>query len=108
MSRTSPIGADPCCQMEWREAGRALGVRVGHVVLGFQLTLGVRCDGLVHISELAPRRVGKVTDVINEGDEVWVKVLSFDDRGKVRLSMKQVDQATGQEAAPEAKAEATP
>ncbi len=65
-------------------------------------------DGLVHISELAPRRVGKVTDVVNEGDEVWVKVLSFDDRGKVRLSMKQVDQATGQEAAPEAKAEATP
>ena len=55
--------------------------------------LGAR-DGLVHISELAPRRVGKVTDVVNEGDEVKVKVLGIDDRGKVRLSMKVVDQAT--------------
>jgi polyribonucleotide nucleotidyltransferase len=52
-------------------------------------------DGLVHISELAPRRVAKVTDVIKEGDEVWVKVLALDDRGKVRLSMKAVDQQTG-------------
>jgi len=56
--------------------------------------LGAR-DGLVHISELAPRRVGKVTEIVNEGDEVKVKVLGIDDRGKVRLSMKVVDQATG-------------
>ena len=49
----------------------------------------------MHISELAPRRVGKVTDMVNEGDEVKVKVLGIDDRGKVRLSMKVVDQATG-------------
>ncbi|GGE99575.1 polyribonucleotide nucleotidyltransferase [Aliidongia dinghuensis] len=56
--------------------------------------LGSR-DGLVHISELAPQRVGKVTDVVNVGDQVKVKVLGFDDRGKVKLSMKQVDQATG-------------
>ncbi len=56
--------------------------------------IGTR-DGLVHISELASRRVGKVTDVVNEGDEVWVKVLSFDDRGKVRLSMKVVNQESG-------------
>jgi polyribonucleotide nucleotidyltransferase len=54
-------------------------------------------DGLVHISELAPRRVGKVTDVVNEGDEVRVKVLGIDDRGKVRLSMKAVDQASGED-----------
>jgi len=54
-------------------------------------------DGLVHISELAPRRVGKVTDVVNEGDTVRVKVLGIDDRGKVRLSMKAVDQATGED-----------
>jgi len=52
-------------------------------------------DGLVHISELAPHRVGKVTDIVKEGDTVKVKCLGFDDRGKVRLSMKQVDQATG-------------
>ncbi|HEV2673952.1 MAG TPA: polyribonucleotide nucleotidyltransferase [Aliidongia sp.] len=56
--------------------------------------LGSR-DGLVHISELASSRVGKVTDVVNVGDAVKVKVLGFDDRGKVKLSMKQVDQATG-------------
>ena len=62
-------------------------------------------DGLVHISELAPRRVAKVTDVINEGDEVWVKVLSFDDRGKVRLSMKAVNQESGEELADERRAE---
>ncbi len=54
-------------------------------------------DGLVHISELEPRRVEKVTDVVNEGDEVKVKVLEIDGRGKVRLSMKVVDQETGED-----------
>ena len=58
--------------------------------------LGAR-DGLVHISELAQRRVGKVTDVVKEGDQVKVKVLGVDDRGKVRLSMKAVDQQTGED-----------
>jgi polyribonucleotide nucleotidyltransferase len=58
--------------------------------------LGAR-DGLVHISELAPQRVGKTTDVVKVGDQVKVKVLGFDDRGKVKLSMKQVDQATGED-----------
>ncbi len=56
-------------------------------------------DGLVHISQLADHRVGKTSDVVNEGDKVWVKLLGFDDRGKVRLSMKVVDQETGQEIA---------
>ncbi len=54
-------------------------------------------DGLVHISELADRRVGKVSDVVKEGDEVKVKLLSIDPRGKVRLSMKAVDQETGED-----------
>jgi len=54
-------------------------------------------DGLVHISQLADQRVGKTTDVVKEGDKVWVKLLGFDERGKVRLSMKVVDQETGQE-----------
>jgi polyribonucleotide nucleotidyltransferase len=54
-------------------------------------------DGLVHISELAPQRVGKVADIVKVGDQVKVKVLGFDDRGKVKLSMKQVDQATGED-----------
>ncbi|TDI56941.1 MAG: polyribonucleotide nucleotidyltransferase [Alphaproteobacteria bacterium] len=58
--------------------------------------LGTR-DGLVHISELLPRRVNKVTDVVNEGDTVRVKVLGIDDRGKVRLSMRAVDQETGED-----------
>ena len=54
-------------------------------------------DGLVHISELSPQRVGKTTDIVNVGDEVRVKVLGVDDRGKVKLSMKAVDQATGED-----------
>ena len=54
-------------------------------------------DGLVHISELRPERVEKTTDVINEGDEVKVKLIGIDDRGKVKLSMRAVDQVTGEE-----------
>ncbi len=54
-------------------------------------------DGLVHISQLSDKRVAKTQDVVKEGDKVWVKLLGFDERGKVRLSMKIVDQATGQE-----------
>ncbi len=54
-------------------------------------------DGLVHVSELAPRRVAKVNDVVKEGDKVKVKLVGFDPRGKVRLSMKVVDQQTGED-----------
>jgi polyribonucleotide nucleotidyltransferase len=54
-------------------------------------------DGLVHISQMAPTRVEKVSDVVKEGDKVKVKLLGFDDRGKVRLSMKHVNQETGEE-----------
>jgi len=54
-------------------------------------------DGLVHISELAPERVGKTTDIINVGDEVKVKLIGVDDRGKVKLSLKDVDQASGED-----------
>ena len=54
-------------------------------------------DGLVHISELQNERTGKVTDVVNEGDEVKVKVLALDERGKVKLSMRVVNQETGEE-----------
>jgi polyribonucleotide nucleotidyltransferase len=55
-----------------------------------------KLEGLVHISEIKKERVEAVTDVINEGDEVKVKVISVD-RGKVRLSMKRVDQETGED-----------
>ncbi len=54
-------------------------------------------DGLVHISELQEARTAKTTDVINEGDTVKVMVIGFDDRGKIKLSMKRVDQDTGLE-----------
>ena len=53
-------------------------------------------DGLVHISQLNNGRPEKVTDVVKEGDKVFVKLVGLDDRGKVRLSMKVVDQETGQ------------
>ena len=62
-------------------------------------------DGLVHISQLAPERVQKTTDVVKEGDKVWVKLMGFDERGKVRLSMKVVDQETGKEIAKDKKKE---
>ncbi len=58
--------------------------------------LGPR-DGLVHISELTDSRVEKVTDVINEGDEIKVKLIGIDDRGKVKLSMRVVNQETGED-----------
>ena len=60
----------------------------------FVIFLGPK-DGLVHISEMREERVSKTTDVCKEGDSVKVKVIGFDDRGKVKLSMKRVDQETG-------------
>jgi polyribonucleotide nucleotidyltransferase len=62
-------------------------------------------DGLVHISQLASRRVQKTSDVVKEGDKVKVKLLGFDERGKVRLSMKVVDQETGEDLEAKQKAE---
>jgi polyribonucleotide nucleotidyltransferase len=53
----------------------------------------------VHISQLSQKKVAKTGDVVKEGDKVFVTLLGFDDRGKVRLSMKIVDQATGKEIA---------
>ncbi len=58
--------------------------------------LGSR-DGLVHISELSTGRVAKTGDVVNVGDAVKVKVIGFDERGKVKLSMRVVDQVTGED-----------
>jgi polyribonucleotide nucleotidyltransferase len=62
-------------------------------------------DGLVHISQLSKQRVNKTTDVVKEGDRVKVKLLGFDDRGKVRLSMRVVDQETGEDLEAKEKAE---
>ena len=52
-------------------------------------------DGLVHVSQMAAERVDHPKDIVKEGDTVWVKLMGFDERGKVRLSMKVVDQETG-------------
>ncbi len=54
-------------------------------------------DGLVHVSQLSNERIGHPKEVLQEGQSVKVKLMGFDDRGKVRLSMKVVDQETGQE-----------
>jgi len=58
-------------------------------------------DGLVHVSQIENRRLNHPSDVLKEGQEVKVKLLGFDDRGKVRLAMKMVDQETGEEIAAE-------
>jgi polyribonucleotide nucleotidyltransferase len=62
-------------------------------------------DGLVHISQLANRKVATVGEIVKEGDTVKVKLMGFDDRGKTRLSMKVVDQATGEDIEEKLKAE---
>ncbi|MBN2907495.1 MAG: polyribonucleotide nucleotidyltransferase [Rhodobacteraceae bacterium] len=62
-------------------------------------------DGLVHVSQIENRRLNHPSDVLKEGQEVWVKLLGFDDRGKVRLAMKMVDQETGEELAKQEGAE---
>ena len=54
-------------------------------------------DGLVHVSQMANKRIGHPKEMVKEGDKVWVKLMGFDERGKVRLSMKVVDQETGKE-----------
>ncbi|MDX5383482.1 MAG: polyribonucleotide nucleotidyltransferase [Rhodobacterales bacterium] len=59
-------------------------------------------DGLVHVSQIENRRLNHPSDVLKEGQEVWVKLLGFDDRGKVRLAMKSVNQETGEEITKEA------
>ncbi|MEM9425430.1 MAG: polyribonucleotide nucleotidyltransferase [Pseudomonadota bacterium] len=63
-------------------------------------------DGLVHVSQIENRRLNHPSDVLKEGQEVFVKLLGFDDRGKVRLAMKMVNQETGEEEAPQKKEEA--
>jgi polyribonucleotide nucleotidyltransferase len=57
-------------------------------------------DGLVHISELADFRVNKVEDVVKVGDQIWVKCIGVDDRGKVKLSRKAAMKERDQEAVP--------
>jgi polyribonucleotide nucleotidyltransferase len=83
------------------EGGVYKGTVVKIVDFGAFVNFFGKRDGLVHVSQIENRRLNHPSDALKEGQEVWVKLLGFDDRGKVRLSMKVVDQATGQEMAKE-------
>ena len=84
--------------VEEAEVGKIYNGKVVNIVDfgAFENFMGGK-DGLVHVSEMKNERVEKVADVVSEGDEVKVKVLEIDQRGKVRLSMRVVDQETGEE-----------
>ncbi len=92
--------------MAWAEEGnvyKGQGVKIVDFG-GFVDFFGKR-DGLVHMSQIEKRRLNHPSDVVKEGQEVYVKLLGFDDRGKVRLAMKMVDQETGEEVEQEKKTE---
>ncbi|WP_372611935.1 polyribonucleotide nucleotidyltransferase [Aquicoccus sp.] len=82
---------------EPEEGGIYKGTVVKIVDFGAFVNFFGKRDGLVHVSQIENRRLNHPSDVLKEGQEVWVKLLGFDDRGKVRLSMKVVDQETGEE-----------
>ena len=88
---------------EPEEGGIYKGKVVKIVDFGAFVNFFGKRDGLVHVSQIENRRLNHPSDVLKEGQEVWVKLLGFDDRGKVRLSMKVVDQETGKEVVKEAK-----
>jgi len=80
------------------EAGRIYDGKVVKIVdFGAFVNFFGKRDGLVHVSQITGRRLNHPSDVLSEGQSVKVKLLGFDDRGKVRLSMKVVDQETGEE-----------
>jgi polyribonucleotide nucleotidyltransferase len=80
------------------EVGKVYTGKVASIVdFGAFVTFMPGKDGLVHVSEIKAERVEKVADVLSEGQDVKVKVLEIDPRGKVRLSMRVVDQETGAE-----------
>ncbi|MFC4668761.1 polyribonucleotide nucleotidyltransferase [Seohaeicola nanhaiensis] len=82
---------------EPEEGGVYKGKVVKIVDFGAFVNFFGKRDGLVHVSQIENRRLNHPSDVLKEGQEVWVKLLGFDERGKVRLSMKVVDQETGKE-----------
>ncbi|NCO86966.1 MAG: polyribonucleotide nucleotidyltransferase [Rhodobacterales bacterium] len=90
---------------EPEEGGIYKGTVVKIVDFGAFVNFFGKRDGLVHVSQIENRRLNHPSDALKEGQEVWVKLLGFDDRGKVRLSMKMIDQATGKEMTEEAAAE---
>ncbi|MCX7302646.1 MAG: polyribonucleotide nucleotidyltransferase [Rhodobacterales bacterium] len=91
---------------EPEEGGIYKGTVVKIVDFGAFVNFFGKRDGLVHVSQIENKRLNHPSDALKEGQEVWVKLLGFDERGKVRLSMKVVDQATGKEMTKEEAAEA--
>jgi polyribonucleotide nucleotidyltransferase len=91
---------------EPEEGGIYKGTVVKIVDFGAFVNFFGKRDGLVHVSQIENKRLNHPSDALKEGQEVWVKLLGFDERGKVRLSMKIVDQATGKEMTKEEAAEA--
>jgi polyribonucleotide nucleotidyltransferase len=88
------------------EPGRIYEGKVAKIMdFGAFVTILPGKDGLVHVSQISSDRVAKVSDVLQEGQSVKVKLLGFDDRGKTRLSMKVVDQETGEDLSGKASAE---
>ena len=83
------------------------GTVVKIVEFGAFVNIMPKTAGLVHISEIAPRRIKTVDEVLKEGDKVKVKCIGVDDRGKIKLSMKVIDQKTGADIEPEKKREAS-
>ncbi|RPD37598.1 polyribonucleotide nucleotidyltransferase [Candidatus Liberibacter solanacearum] len=101
IASSSPAEIEAACEMirSITDVPEVNKIYKGHVVKvmdfgAFVNFCGAR-DGLVHISHLSTERVAKTSDIVKEGDIVWVKLLDFDDRGKIKLSMKVVDQNTG-------------
>ncbi|QQA43111.1 polyribonucleotide nucleotidyltransferase [Pelagovum pacificum] len=90
---------------EPEEGGVYKGKVVKIVDFGAFVNFFGKRDGLVHVSQIENKRLNHPSDALKEGQEVWVKLLGFDDRGKVRLSMKIVDQETGEEIKKEEAAE---
>ena len=86
---------------EPEEGGIYKGKVVKIVDFGAFVNFFGKRDGLVHVSQIENRRLNHPSDVLKEGQDVWVKLLGFDDRGKVRLAMKMVNQETGEEQASE-------
>ena len=103
--KVSAVGNEPIQKaIEWikgitaePEIGKVYdGTVVKIMEFGAFVNIMPKTDGLVHISELAPRRVAKVEDVVKEGDKVKVKCLGLE-KGKIKLSMKAIDQTTGED-----------
>ena len=80
------------------EKGEIYHGKVVRIVdFGAFVNLMGKTDGLVHISEIKDERIGAVSDVLEEGQMVYVKCLNIDNKGKIKLSMRVVDQETGEE-----------